>query len=122
MSSFEALKKIGSEIKTDKNNQLIIGFTSQTISNEQLNLLVEIDDDSLFAFYSCDFSKCNLKLLENSKCEKIAIIYCQFYDRDLYSLCKIKSLNWLKLFDTKVNSHAVEKVLSEKSNLIIIFN
>ena len=122
MSRYEALKALGAEIKTDKNNQLIIGFTSQSISNEQLNLLVDVDDDSLFAFYSCDFSKCNLELLERSKCKKIAIIYCQFNDRDLYSLCKIKSLNWLKLFDTKVSSHAVDKVLSKESKLIIIYN
>ncbi|MGK0173917.1 MAG: hypothetical protein ACI9AT_000279 [Ulvibacter sp.] len=122
MSSFEALQAIGAEIKRDKNNQLIIGFTSQSISDEQLSLLTNLDANCLLAFYSCDFSNCNLSILKRSNHKKIAIIYSQFTDTHLRDICEIKSLRWLKLFDTKVSSEAVEAALIAQDDLEIILN
>ncbi|WP_347331537.1 hypothetical protein [Marinimicrobium locisalis] len=122
MSNFEALKSIGAEVKRDKNNQLIIGFTSQKITNEQLNLLSGVNEDCLLAFYSCDFSSCDLCLLKTSSFRKIAVIYCRFDNDQLCDICEIPSLNWLKIFDTKVTNEAVEKILMKKNNLQIKLN
>jgi hypothetical protein len=122
MSKFEALKTIGAEIKRDKTGQLIIGFTSQKMSNEQLDLLKNVSDDCLLAFYSCDFSRCDLSLLKKSNFKRIALIYCQFEDKNLYDICEIPSLGWLKLFDTQVTNEAVEKILLTKTNLKIMLN
>jgi hypothetical protein len=117
MSKFEALKTIGAEIKRDKTGQLIIGFTSQKMSNEQLDLLKNVSDDCLMAFYRCDLS-----LLKKSNFKRIALIYCQFEDKNLYDICEIPSLGWLKLFDTPVTNEAVEKILFTKTNLKIMLN
>ncbi len=122
MSNIENIEIAGAEIKRDKNNQIVIGFSSQSISDEQLSALNTLNEDCLLAFYSCNFSNCNLEILKNSNFSRITLIYCQFGNNNFYQICELPKLTWLKLFDTQVTSEAVEKIQEIKSNLRILFN
>ena len=122
MSNFDALKAIGAEVKKDKNNRLLVGFYHQNVSNEQLNLLNKVNDDCLLAFYGCDFSECDLKMLKHASFKRIGLIYCKFENNHLHDICEMPSLNWLNLVDTQVTNDAEEKMLLNKPNLVIKLN
>lgn len=117
MSVFEDLKSNGAEVKTDKKNQLVVGFTSQIISNNQLFLMNKIEEDCVLAFYGCDFSCCDLALIIGSKIEKIAIFYSKFSDRDLLKLSASENLKFLKLFDTQVTDETLKQVRRDNGGI-----
>lgn len=122
MITTDEFKQLGIEIKKDKYGNSIIGVSSQKISNEQLQLLTKASEDFLLAFYGCDFSECDLKILGNSKFKKVAIIYSNICDRQLPHICAIKSLSWLKIFDTKITPDGIKKHLINNSKIEILFN
>jgi len=122
MSIYSVLEKNGAEVKRDKKNRLMIGFTSQKIRNEQLDLICDITDECLLAFYGCDFYGCDLAILSNSIIKNVAVIYSEFDDQSLNSLISCENINWIKLHDTKVTKKYVSDVLGGDRDIEIILS
>jgi hypothetical protein len=110
----------GAEIKLAHNGGLIVGFSSQIIIDEQLMALRDIKENYFLAFYNCDLSQCNLKLLVHMGVTQIDIFHASFNDADLMALCESDSLCLVKLHDTRVTQSCINKI-NEKNPKIKIF-
>lgn len=100
----------GAEIKREDGGTLIVGFSSQKIRNEQLASLKAVKEDYFLAFYGCDFSKCNLALLAQIDVKQIGVFYSKFDDKDLNKIANSRSLELLKLHDTKVTPDFIKNM------------
>ncbi len=111
----------GAEIKLERNGNLIVGFSSQTIVDEQLIALREIKKNYFLAFYNCDLSKCNLKLLIQPGITQIGIFHALFSNADLRELCESENLHLIKLHDTRVTQSCINEIM-EKTPRLKIFS
>ncbi len=109
----------GAEIKLERDGHLIVGFSSQVIVNEQLISLREIKENFFLAFYNCDLSKCDLKLLFQTFITHVGIFHASFGDADLIKLCESNNLLLVKLHDTLVTQTCINEIKEKKPHLQI---
>lgn len=100
----------GAEIKREKNGYLIIGFSSQKITDSQIVALEGINEDFFLAFYNCAFSEKTIDFLANSKARSVGIFHSSFGDHELKQLSQSESLESLKLYDTKVTAECIFEI------------
>lgn len=110
----------GAEIKREKNGGLIVGFSSQVIVDEQLMGLRNIKEKYFLAFYSCDFSKCNLNILVQLGVSEMGIFHSSFGDADLVALSQSKALELVKLHDTLVTQACIDEIKKQRPSLRIL--
>lgn len=109
----------GAEIKLEHNGGLIVGFSSQTVVDEQLIALREIKENYFLAFYNCDLSKCNLKLLVHTGITQVGIFHASFGNTDLIKLCESENLYLIKLHDTLVTQNCINEIKAKNTRLKI---
>ncbi|PUA30182.1 MAG: hypothetical protein B0W54_06620 [Cellvibrio sp. 79] len=118
MNAYEELRLHGAEIKNEKKTgTLIVGFSSQKLTNAQLRLLKKLDGEFLLAFYGCDFTECDLSILEDSEISNVAVIYSRFTDKEMNDFVKVRKLKKMKIFDTQVTKGALNDILHVNPNL-----
>jgi hypothetical protein len=105
------------EIKREKYGLLIIGFYSQKITDNQLTSLLDIKEEYFLAFYSCDFSLCELEILVRTGTKKIGIFHSLFGDNELKVLSCSPTLELITLHDTKVTDSCIAEVSKKNPNL-----
>lgn len=109
----------GAEIKREKNGYLIVGFSSQLITNEQLMALQSINEKFFLAFYGCALSRSNLEILVLLGVSEVGIFHSSFCDADLVFISQSKALGLVKLHDTLVTQACIDEVRNQKPQLRI---
>jgi|GEM_PF-2213328 len=110
----------GAEIKFERNGGLIVGFSSQTIADEQLIALRDIKEKYFLAFHCCDFSRCNLEILVQLEIAHIGIFHGSFGNAELIELSQSENLELIKLHDTFVSQSCISEIKIKKPNLEIV--
>lgn len=121
MEKIDKFDIAGAEIKLEeKSNTLIVGFSSQEITNSQLFQVLAANEDFFLTFYGCDPTNSDLSIITNSKISKIAIIYSKLTNKQLEIIVKMKNINKIKLFDTQISKNEIEAI--KKNNPEIDFS
>lgn len=110
----------GAEIKRERNGGLIIGFSYQTIFDEQLLALKDVEEKYFLAFYCCNLSRCNLEILVQLTITQIGIFHASFSNTELIILSQSETLELIKLHDTIVSPSCISEINLKKPHLKIV--
>jgi hypothetical protein len=109
----------GAEIKREKSGGLIVGFSSQSISDGQLIELNSLKENFFLGFYSCIFYDCDLSTLTSERVEGVGVFHSAFGDKELKILSHLSGIRSIKLVDTSVTAKCISEIMQANGKIKI---
>ena len=110
ISEVEKLASFGGTFKKNRTGGRLVAFGSVRVNQDAVVYISELSDISGLLFYYCTFDDVNLEVLSVLGIRNISVLHGNFGDVELQQLKALRSLNTLKLHDTKVTQQEIDKL------------